>query len=60
MWLADRVQNNADLGYFIDARICEAYYERAEDKQQAIRDLIIVSDPAAILEKSGYAKRFNE
>lgn len=48
----------ADLGYFIGARICEAYYEQAEDKQQAIRDLLFVNDAAWILEKSGYADRF--
>lgn len=48
----------ADLGYFVGARICEAYYEQAADKQQAIRDLMFVSDPQAILEASGYAARF--
>lgn len=48
----------ADLGYFIGARISEAYYEQAEDKRQAIRDLIIAKDPAEILEKSGYPARF--
>lgn len=48
----------ADLGYFIGARICEAYYEQAEDKQQAIKDLLFVTDADEILEKSGYAERF--
>ena len=48
----------ADLGYFIGARICEAYYEKAEDKQQAIKDLLFVNDAAVILEKSGYADKF--
>ncbi|GJL94478.1 MAG: hypothetical protein DHS20C05_08830 [Hyphococcus sp.] len=48
----------ADLGYFIGARISEAYYEKAEDKQEAIKDLLFVNDAAAILEKSGYADRF--
>ena len=48
----------ADLGYFVGARICEAYYEQAEDKRQAIEDLLFISDPAAILEASGYAARF--
>ncbi|GJL92105.1 hypothetical protein [Hyphococcus sp.] len=48
----------ADLGYFVGARICEAYYEQAADKAQAIRDLMFVSDPKAILEASGYAARF--
>lgn len=48
----------ADLGYFIGARISEAYYEQAEDKQQAIRDLLFVTDAQAILDKGGYASRF--
>lgn len=29
-----------DLGYFIGYKICKAYYEKAADKQQAIRDII--------------------
>ena len=48
----------ADLGYFIGARICEAYYDQADDKEQAIRDLLFVTDAKAILEASGYAERF--
>lgn len=51
---------HADLGYFVGARISEAYYEKAEDKQQAIRDLVVVHDPKAVLDKSGYAKRFSD
>ncbi len=58
-WLANNDEGTdqwpADLGYFIGARICEAYYKQASDKQQAIRDLLYVTDPRAILEKSGYA-----
>jgi hypothetical protein len=50
----------ADLGYFIGARICEAYYEQAEDKSKAIRDLLFVSEPNAILKASGYAERFDD
>ena len=67
--VADWIGNNgsmdeegwyADLGYFIGARICEDYYAQAEDKQQAIRDLLFVTDAKAILEASGYAARFTE
>ena len=50
----------ADLGYFVGARICEAYYAQAADKQQAIRDLLFVTDPKAILSASGYADRFKD
>ena len=48
----------ADLGYFVGARIAEAYYGRAADKQQALRDLLELADPRAIWQASGYAERF--
>ena len=44
-----------DLGYFMGYRIAQAYYLKATDKAQAIRDLITVRDPAALLVQSGYA-----
>lgn len=44
-----------DLGYFIGYRIAQAYYLKATDKAQAIRDLITLRDPAALLVQSGYA-----
>ena len=49
---------HADLGYFIGAQICKAYYDQATDKQQAIKDLLYVNDAEAIFEKSGYASKF--
>lgn len=48
----------ADLGYFIGARISEAYYDQASDKQQAIKDLLFVTDARKILDISGYNNRF--
>ncbi|NRD89201.1 hypothetical protein C8024_06755 [Sphingopyxis sp. BSNA05] len=48
----------ADLGYFVGARISQAYYDQAEDKPRAIQDLLNVSDPQKILEASGYAASF--
>lgn len=63
-WLANYSGNlieddwHPDLGYFIGARICEAYYAQAADKTQAIEDLLFVVDPFAILDASGYADRF--
>ena len=45
---------SADLGYFVGARIAEAYYARGADKEQAIRDLLFVKDSADILRRSGY------
>ncbi len=44
----------ADLGYFVGARICEAYYAQASDKKQAIKDLLFVTDSKRILKTSGY------
>lgn len=48
----------ADLGYFVGYRIAQAYYERAADKPAALRVLLRLEDPAAILRESGYAERF--
>lgn len=48
----------ADLGYFVGARISQAYYDQAGDKTQAIHDLLNVSDPQKILEASEYAAGF--
>jgi hypothetical protein len=44
----------ADLGYFVGFRICEAFYNRASDKRRAIRELIVLRDPAEVLRRSGY------
>lgn len=46
----------ADMGYWIGQRIAEAYYEQATDKSQALRDLLELRDPAAILARSGYGR----
>ncbi|MGH7470161.1 MAG: DUF2268 domain-containing putative Zn-dependent protease [Longimicrobiales bacterium] len=44
----------SDLGYFIGYRIAEAYYDRAADKAQAVRDIIMMTDYKRMLEQSGY------
>jgi hypothetical protein len=48
----------ADLGYFIGARITEAYYARQADKRRAVREILAIRDFAAFLEGSGYGERF--
>lgn len=48
----------ADMGYWIGKRICEAYLQQASDKQGALRTLLQLKDPQAILAASGYARRF--
>lgn len=49
-----------DLGYFVGSRIARAYYNQADDKQAAIEELLNVTDAFAVLEKSGYASKFDK
>ncbi|MBE2228436.1 MAG: tetratricopeptide repeat protein [Ignavibacteria bacterium] len=49
----------SDLGYFIGYKICEAYYENAEDKQKAVKEIIEVEDFANFLKKSRYEEKFD-
>lgn len=44
----------ADLGYFIGYRITQAYYARAGADDQALREILNVTDYAAFLQRSGY------
>ena len=44
-----------DLGYFMGARICAAYYTNANDKRQAVRDIFAMPSPATFPGRSGYA-----
>jgi hypothetical protein len=46
------------VGYVMGAFIVQAYYDNAEDKARAVRDILGVTDYAAFLERSGYAARF--
>ncbi|MFL9841248.1 DUF2268 domain-containing putative Zn-dependent protease [Sphingomonas sp. ST-64] len=43
-----------DLGYWVGYRIARAYYDKAEDKRAALRTLLDLKDPAAILRDSGW------
>lgn len=43
-----------DLGYWVGYRIVKAYYQRAADKHQALRDIYEMRDPKAFLAKSGW------
>ncbi|MCI1268138.1 MAG: DUF2268 domain-containing putative Zn-dependent protease [Saprospiraceae bacterium] len=56
-WLYNGGNSNnrpADLGYFIGYRIAKTYYQKANDKKQAVIDLIAIDDPLSLLAKSGY------
>ena len=44
-----------DIGYWVGYRIAGAYYARATDKRAAVRELLELKDPEAILRASGYA-----
>ncbi|MBC5991726.1 gliding motility protein GldB-related protein [Pontibacter cellulosilyticus] len=48
-----------DLGYFMGYKICEAYYKKAKDKKQAIKEILDIKDYGVFLAKSGYATKFN-
>jgi hypothetical protein len=43
-----------EAGYWVGMRIAEAYVAHASDKRAAIRELLELRDPAAILKASGY------
>ena len=49
-----------DLGYLMGSRICEAYYEQAEDKTQAVLDILSVVDYQAFLRKSSYGEKISD
>ena len=49
----------ADMGYYVGYKICEAYYAQAEDKTEAIRQIMLLKDPEGILEESGYGDQFD-
>lgn len=57
-WLyqGDRARDRPpDLGYFVGARICAAYYAQASDKGQAVRDIFAMPSARDFLARSGYA-----
>ncbi|HEX7846169.1 MAG TPA: DUF2268 domain-containing putative Zn-dependent protease [Chitinophagaceae bacterium] len=43
-----------DLGYYMGYKICEAYYNKAVDKKQAVKDILEIQDFKKFLELSGY------
>ena len=47
----------ADLGYWIGYTITKAYYDRATDKNAAVREILRFTNPNAFLAASGYGKQ---
>lgn len=61
MYQGDRAGDRpADLGYWMGYRISRALYERLPDREDAIRRLLGMTDPKALLRDSGYADRFED
>jgi hypothetical protein len=59
-WLyeGDRAKGRpADMGYYMGYRICEAFYQKAADKSEAVRRILALSDPEALLRERGYAEK---
>ncbi|MDY8137081.1 DUF2268 domain-containing putative Zn-dependent protease [Aquimarina sp. 2201CG5-10] len=50
----------ADLGYYIGYKIAESYYNNAKSKEQAIIDIIELTDPIEFLQQSGYDQKFRK
>lgn len=48
------------VGYVMGYRIVQAYYQNASDKDQAVKEILGVTDYPAFLERSGYEERFAE
>jgi hypothetical protein len=56
-WLyngAGTPQKPGDLGYWVGYRIVKSYYQHAQDKRAALRDIIQVKDAKALLARSGW------
>lgn len=56
-WLYDgrgTAERPGDLGYWVGYRIVRAYYARARDKRAAVRAIIELRDPKALLAASGW------
>jgi hypothetical protein len=57
MWVQPKSGQPAELGYWMGYRIARSYYERADDKKQAILDILALTDFDGFLAMSGYEER---
>lgn len=56
-WLYNGVgtpDHPGDLGYWVGYRIAKTFYDKADDKRAALRTLLDLEDPKAVLAKSGW------
>lgn len=55
MFEGDRAKDRpADMGYYIGCKISEAFYRRSDDKKEAVRRILHITDAEAFLKESGY------
>jgi hypothetical protein len=48
-----------DLGYYVGYKICQAYYDKATDKRQAVAAMLTTKDFKAFLAQSGYEQKMS-
>ena len=54
-WLYNSTyEKHGDLGYWVGYRIVKAYYQHSEDKRRALREILQMTDPHALLKASGW------
>lgn len=49
---------HGEAGYWVGAQIIAAYVERADNRREALEELLVITDPVKVLEMSGYAEKF--
>ena len=47
-----------DLGYWMGYKICESYYNKSNNKKQAVSDMLNINDFKKFLAKSGYLSKY--
>lgn len=59
MYQGDEAKDKpADLGYYMGYKIAESYYKNAEDKKQAVKDILEIKDFKKFLADSRYQEKF--
>ena len=56
-WLWDSIDDlntPALLGYVVGFKICDAYYQRASNKENALQEILLMTTPETVLELSKY------
>jgi hypothetical protein len=54
-WLYNStMEKQGDLGYWVGYRIAKSYYQHADDKRRAFREILEMTDAKALLAKSGW------